>query len=75
MSTNKNILAQTCVGVFFVPSVPDTTFAILFFLLETVYGPPLKSKKVKQSRYTPWKRLGGEDVYLLLIHDLGIRWG
>jgi hypothetical protein len=22
----------------------------------------LKSKKVKQSRYTPWRRLGGEEV-------------
>jgi hypothetical protein len=32
-------------------------------------------KKVKQSRYTPWRRLGGEEVYLLLIHDLGTRWG
>jgi hypothetical protein len=32
-------------------------------------------KRVKQSHYTPWRRLGGEDVYLLLIHDLGTRWG
>jgi hypothetical protein len=31
--------------------------------------------EVKQSRYTPWRRLGGEEVYLLLIHDLGTRWG
>jgi hypothetical protein len=31
--------------------------------------------KVKQSRYTPLRRLGGEEVYLLLIHDLGTRWG
>jgi hypothetical protein len=31
--------------------------------------------KVKQSRYTPWRRLGGEEVLLLLIHDLGTRWG
>jgi len=30
-------------------------------------------KKVKQSRYTPWRRLGGRE--LLLIHDLGTRWG
>jgi hypothetical protein len=34
-----------------------------------------KMQKVKQSRYTPWRRLGGEEVWLLLIHDLGIRWG
>jgi hypothetical protein len=32
-------------------------------------------KKVKQSRYTPWRRLEGEEVKLLLIHDLGTRWG
>jgi hypothetical protein len=31
--------------------------------------------KVKQSLYTPWRRLGGEEVELLLIHDLGTRWG
>jgi hypothetical protein len=37
---------------------------------------PCKSKKrVKQSHYTPWRRLGGEETYLLLIHDLGTRWG
>jgi hypothetical protein len=29
-------------------------------------------KKVKQSRYTPWR---GEEVRLLLILDLGTRWG
>jgi hypothetical protein len=34
-----------------------------------------KGKKVKKSRYTPWRRLGGEEVQLLLIHDLGTRWG
>jgi hypothetical protein len=34
-----------------------------------------KVKKVKQSLYTPWRRLGGEEVQLLLIHDLGTRWG
>jgi hypothetical protein len=32
-------------------------------------------KKVKQSRYTPWRRLGGEEVQFLLIYDLGTRWG
>jgi hypothetical protein len=31
--------------------------------------------KVKQSRYTPWRGLGGEEVQLLLILDLGTRWG
>jgi hypothetical protein len=34
-----------------------------------------KTVKVKQSRYTPWRRLGGEKVQLLLILDLGTRWG
>jgi hypothetical protein len=33
------------------------------------------SEKAKQSRYTPWRRLGGEEIYLLLILDLGSRCG
>jgi hypothetical protein len=33
-----------------------------------------KKVKVKQSRYAPWRRLGGEEVWLLLILDLGTRW-
>jgi hypothetical protein len=32
-------------------------------------------KKLKLSHYTPWRRLGGEEVYLLLILDLGTREG
>jgi hypothetical protein len=32
-------------------------------------------KKVKLSRYTPWKRQGWEEVWLLLILNLGTRWG
>jgi hypothetical protein len=31
--------------------------------------------KVKLSRYTPWRRFGGEEVLLLLILNLGTRWG
>jgi hypothetical protein len=31
--------------------------------------------KEKQSLYTPWWRLGGEEIQLLLILDLGTRWG
>jgi hypothetical protein len=31
--------------------------------------------KLKLFHYTPRRRLGGEAVYLLLIHDLGSRWG
>jgi hypothetical protein len=31
--------------------------------------------KVKLSRYTPWRRMGGEEVYLLLILNLGHRDG
>jgi hypothetical protein len=27
------------------------------------------------SHYTPWRRLGGEEVQLLLILNLGTRWG
>jgi hypothetical protein len=39
------------------------------------YDPQIKKKKVKLSHYTPWTRLGREDLYLLLIIDLGIKWG
>jgi hypothetical protein len=31
--------------------------------------------KKKQSHYTPWRRLGGEEVQLILVLDLGTRWG
>jgi hypothetical protein len=31
--------------------------------------------KVRVSRYTPLRRMGGEEVYLLLILNLGTRWG
>jgi hypothetical protein len=31
--------------------------------------------KLKLSHYTPRRRLGGEEVQLLLILDLGTRWG
>jgi hypothetical protein len=31
--------------------------------------------KVKQYRNTPMEAQGGEEVLLLLIHDLGTRWG
>jgi hypothetical protein len=31
--------------------------------------------KVKLSRYTPWRHMGGEEVQLLLILNLGTRWG
>jgi len=30
---------------------------------------------VKKQSYTPWWRLAGEEVYVLLILDLGTRWG
>jgi hypothetical protein len=35
----------------------------------------MTGKKVKQSHNTPMEAQGGEEVYLLLIHDLGTRWG
>jgi hypothetical protein len=31
--------------------------------------------KGKLSCYMPWRHLGGEEVQLLLILDLGTRWG
>jgi hypothetical protein len=35
-------------------------------------NPPPVLKKL--SHYTPWRRLGGEEIYLLIL-DLGCRWG
>jgi hypothetical protein len=32
-------------------------------------------KKVKLSRYKPWRHMGGEEVQLLLILNIGARWG
>jgi hypothetical protein len=51
----------------------------LFFNLQVKVSEDLYSykvifkKKVKQSRYKPWRRLGEEE--LLPIHDLGTRRG
>jgi hypothetical protein len=30
---------------------------------------------IKLSRYTPWSQIGGEEVQLLIILNLGTRWG
>jgi hypothetical protein len=35
----------------------------------------LNKKKVNMSRYTPWRCLGGEEEKLLIILNLGTRWG
>jgi hypothetical protein len=35
----------------------------------------LVSKKVKWSRHMPWRHMGGEEVQLLLVLNLGTRWG
>jgi hypothetical protein len=32
-------------------------------------------KQLKLSNYMPWRRLGGEELLLLLILDLSTRWG
>jgi hypothetical protein len=32
-------------------------------------------KKLKLPHFTPHRRFGGEDIYLLFILDLGTRWG
>jgi len=40
-----------------------------------VFVTEFKTKKLKLSHYTPHGRLGGEEVHLLLILDLGTRWG
>jgi hypothetical protein len=34
-----------------------------------------RKKKVKVSYYMPWRHMGGEEVYLLFILNLGTRWG
>jgi hypothetical protein len=34
-----------------------------------------KGSVKKLSRYTPWRHMGGEEVYLLVILNLGTRWG
>jgi hypothetical protein len=34
----------------------------------------LWKEAVKLSRYTPWWHMGGEEVLLLLILNLGARW-
>jgi hypothetical protein len=31
--------------------------------------------KVKLFRYMPWRHVGGEDIQLLLMPNLGTRWG
>jgi hypothetical protein len=32
-------------------------------------------KEIEAVRYTPWRRLRGKDVWLLLIFDFGTGWG
>jgi hypothetical protein len=46
-----------------------------FFLLASLSYLKGPLNIYKQSRYTPWRRLGGEEVMLQLIRDLGTRWG
>jgi hypothetical protein len=41
-----------------------------FFL---IYDINIRWSKAKQSHYTPWRRLEGEEVKLLLVLDLGTR--
>jgi hypothetical protein len=53
-------------AVLFLPNMKQTFYCMTHW----AFWRPLK-----QSRYTPWRRLWGEEVYLLLIHDLGTRWG
>jgi hypothetical protein len=40
----------------------------------TITATTTTTKKLKLSHYTPRRRLGGEDIQLLLILDLGSRW-
>jgi hypothetical protein len=50
-------------------------FFIRFFNLNDIPVYVTYNHKKKQFLYTPWWRLGGEEVKLLLILDLGTRWG
>jgi hypothetical protein len=43
--------------------------------LEEIGSVDLSKKKVKLSRYRPWRHKGGEEEKLLLILNLGTRWG
>jgi hypothetical protein len=59
--------------VFIMKKRPPTTVLVDwagFDLIKAGYG-----KKVKLSRYTPWRHIGGDEVQLLLILNLGTRWG
>jgi hypothetical protein len=38
-------------------------------------GLEIRRAKVKLSRYMPWRLMGEEEVWLLLILNLGTRWG
>jgi hypothetical protein len=58
-------------SVFQVEIFGSKSFISLLFLPPELHV----AYKVKLSRYTPWRCLGGEEAWLLLILDLGIRWG
>jgi hypothetical protein len=53
------------------PSLSLTSLLYAFLYLKMM----MRTPKVKLSRYTPWRRLGWETVSLLLILNLGTRWG
>jgi hypothetical protein len=52
-------------------TIPAASLWICF----KIYDCETSKSKVKLSRYTPWRHTGGEEVQLLLILNLGTRWG
>jgi hypothetical protein len=78
MGTNTSrisfVAKISATGTFYVPTRrPD--FAVSSDATSLPLWLTSSSKKLKQSLYTPWRRLGGQEVQLLLIFDLGTRWG
>jgi hypothetical protein len=56
-------------------SASASRFITVLFCFTFCFPNTVKKKKVKLSRYTPWRHMGGGEVQLLLILNLGTRWG
>jgi hypothetical protein len=51
------------------------TISIFKFQIEDGKREDSVKKKGKLSRYTPWRHMGGKEIQLPLILNLGTRWG
>jgi hypothetical protein len=72
--TNLRIMYTSPLNTLLLLKLLNIIFIYIYIYIY-IYISLLDIKKVKQSLYTPWRRRGGEEVELLLIHDLGTRWG